>query len=141
MRNSLRADRLPNSSVNDVSSRQPSSSRIAMEDQPQNPCLNKCFCFDFRTRNVRLTSPCTYLGSYTSCSHVPRWSICRFTSLHKEFGRYLIVLFHCRSRYLKCLKFPIELGSSSNPTLEKTRMRRCLKVEKRSSRKALLTFP
>ena len=133
--------RLPGPSVNDVNSGHASKYRIVRKGQPQNPSFIKYFCFDVRLKYVRLTSVCTSLGSSTSWSHWPRWSVCRFTSLHKEFGMYLIFLFHLRSKNLRCLKFPIELGSSSNPTLLKIRTRRCLNVEKRSSRKDLLTMP
>jgi len=84
MISSLRTARLPNPSINDVSSRQPFSCRIAREGQPQDPCFNKCLCSEVRQSDIRLTSPCTSLGSPASRSHIQ--SVCRFISLHKEFG-------------------------------------------------------
>lgn len=141
MRSSRRAARLPNPSVSDVNSTQWCKYRNVRLGQPQNPLFSRYFCFDVRLKYVRLTSWCTSHGRPSSWSHRPRLTVCRFTNLHKEFGRRLIFWFHCRSKYRRCFKFLIELGSSSKWASEKINTRRSVNVEKRFSRKDLLTVP
>uniref|UniRef100_A0A0A0LH56 Uncharacterized protein n=1 Tax=Cucumis sativus TaxID=3659 RepID=A0A0A0LH56_CUCSA len=83
------------------------------------PFLSRRSLFVVTHKYLRLIKFLISLGRSSSAEQDPRIKVCKLCRLHIEFGRCLIFVLPCKSRYLRYLSVPMEFGISCRSALLK----------------------